>query len=218
MEIQKEYKIKIGFYSLGEEIANAVTHGVGTLLSVAALVLCIVLAAIGGDGLCLLSAILYGISLIVLYCMSTLYHAITNKTAKRVLRVFDHCSIFLLIAGSYSPFTLVTLRGTLGTVLFFTIWGVTVLGIVLNAVDLRRFSKLSTVLYVLMGWAVMVAIKPLYQALPATGFWLLVSGGLVYTLGLIFYGCKWKYAHSIWHLFVLGGSVLQFLSIVLYVY
>ena len=134
------------------------------------------------------------------------------------MRVFDHCSIFLLIAGTYSPYTLITLKGTLGTALFISIWAVTAIGITLNAISLRKFAKISVALYVLMGWAVMVAIKPLYLSLPATGFWLLVAGGAVYTLGLIFYACKWKYAHFIWHIFVLLGSVLHFLSILLFVY
>ncbi len=213
----KEQKTKIGFYSIGEEIANAVTHGIGALLAIFGLIACILLSAINGS-LCLLSAVLYGISLVMLYCMSTLYHAVTNPRAKSVLRVFDHCSIFLLIAGTYSPFTLVTLRGTLGTALFVAIWAVTVFGIVLNAVDLKKFAKLSVALYILMGWAVVVAIKPLYMALPAAGFYLLVGGGLLYTFGIIFYACKWKYAHFIWHLFVLGGSTLHFLSILLFVF
>jgi len=208
---------KNSFYTLGEEIANAITHGIGSLLAVAAMVIGIVFSALDGDGLCLLAAILYGASLVVLYTMSTLYHAITHKKTKRVLRVFDHCCIFLLIAGTYSPYTLVALRGPIGYTLFFAIWGVAVLGVVLNSINLKRFEILSLVLYLLMGWAAMLAIRPLYLALPPTGFWLLIAGGVVYTLGVIFYVGKWRYAHSVWHLFVLAGSVLHFLSVILYV-
>ncbi len=210
-------KKKSGFYTLGEEIANAITHGLGALFAVAAMVFCIVLSALDGDGLSIFAAVLYGLSLVVLYSMSTLYHAITHKKAKNVLRICDHCGIFFLIAGTYSPYLLITLRGPLGYGLFAAIWGVAVLGIVLNTVDLRRFEKLSVVLYLAMGWAAMAAIKPLYQALPSTGFWLMVGGGIVYTMGMIFYAGKWKYAHSVWHLFVLGASVMHFLSIILYV-
>jgi hemolysin III len=216
-ETAKKEKIRVGFYSTDEEIANAVTHGVGALLSIAALAVLIGLALIFGDGLTLFAAALYGASLVILYGMSTLYHAITHTKAKKVFRVCDRCSIFLLIAGTYSPFTLVALRGPLGFWLFGIIWGVAIVGIVLNTVNLRRFEIISVVLYLLMGWAVMIAIKTLYFTLPATGFWLLVSGGIVYTLGIAFFACKWKFAHSVWHLFVLCGSLLHFLSIIFYV-
>ncbi len=210
-------KPKNGFYTLGEEIANAVTHGVGSLLAVAGMVIAIVLSSLDGDALCVFAAVLYGLSLVVLYSMSTLYHAITHKKAKRVLRICDHCGIFLLIAGTYAPYTLITLRGSMGYWLFGAIWGAAALGIVLNGMNLKRFEKLSFVLYILMGWTAMAAIRPLYLALPPVGFYLLIGGGLIYTLGLVFYIKKWKYAHSIWHLFVLGGSVLHFLSIILFV-
>ena len=216
--------VKIGelephqFYTKGEEMFNSISHGVGALLSISALVLTVVWTVLYGDGLCLLSALIYSISLILLYCMSTLYHALTHPTAKKVFRVFDHCSIFLLIAGTYTPYTLVTLRGPVGWWIFAAVWAVTVLGIVLNSISIERFTVFSMICYVAMGWVIIVAIKPLAAALPATGLWLLVAGGVVYTLGIIFYAMKWRYAHSIWHLFVLGGSVLHFFSILLYVY
>lgn len=206
-------------YTRGEEIFNAVTHGVGTLLSIAALVVGVVFAALYGDAWCVVSAAVYGATLIILYCMSTLYHAITNPTAKKVLRVFDHCSIFFLIAGTYTPYTLVTLRGPWGWSLFGVVWGAAILGIVLNAISIERFKKFSIVCYVAMGWVVILAVNPLLQALPMPGFWLLIGGGVVYTLGIIFYRLKnVRYAHSIWHLFVLGGSVLHFFSVLLYVF
>lgn len=216
--------VKIGelephqFYTKGEEIFNSTSHGVGALLSISALVITVVWTVLYGDGLCLLSALIYSISLILLYCMSTLYHAITHPTAKKVFRVFDHCSIFLLIAGTYTPYTLVTLRGPVGWWIFAAVWAVTILGVVLNSISIERFNVFSQICYVAMGWVIIVAIKPLMAALPAMGLWLLVAGGVVYTLGIIFYAMKWRYAHSIWHLFVLGGSVLHFFSILLYVY
>ncbi|MGI6200600.1 MAG: PAQR family membrane homeostasis protein TrhA [Christensenellales bacterium] len=205
-------------YTRGEEIFNAVSHGVGTLLSIAALVVGVVFAALYGDAWRVVSAAIYGATLIILYCMSTLYHAITNPTAKKVFRVFDHCSIFFLIAGTYTPYTLVTLRGPWGWSLFAVVWAAAILGTVLNAISIERFKKFSIVCYVAMGWVVILAVNPLLQALPMPGFWLLIGGGVVYTLGIIFYKLKnLRYAHSIWHLFVLGGSALHFFSILLYV-
>lgn len=211
-------------YTLGEEIFNSVTHGVGGLIAIAALVLLIVFAALYGDGWCLASGIVYGITLVILYTMSTLYHAITPKKAKTVFRVFDHCSIFLLIAGTYTPFSLVTLRKTpflgisLGWFLFAVIWGLAIIGIVLAAV--RLSSKwIEVPLYVIMGWLIIFSINDLMATLAPAGFILLLSGGIVYTIGVVFFVLhKFRYMHSIWHIFVLGGSVLQFLSVILYVF
>ena len=205
-------------YTVGEEIFNSVSHGVGILLSIAALVLLVVFAVIYSDGLGLLGALFYGISLILLYTMSTVYHIVQNKTAKRVLRIFDHCSIFILIAGTYTPYLMGPLRSPLGWTIFGIIWGVTVLGIILNAINLEKFRILSLVCYVLMGWGIVLSIKPLPQNLASGGLWLLVAGGLVYTVGKIFYTLKkYRYMHSVWHLFVLAGSVCHYLSILLYV-
>lgn len=205
-------------YTLGEEIFNAVTHGVGGGLSIAALVIMVVIAAVRGDAYKIVSAVIFGASLIILYTMSTLYHAISNRRAKKVFQVFDHCTIYLLIAGTYTPYTLVTLRGSVGWWLFGIIWGLAILGVVLNAVDMKKFNVISTILYPVMGWAIVVAFRPLCEALAPGGIWLLVAGGLCYTLGMIFYGLgKVRYMHSVWHLFVLGGSVCHFLSVVLYV-
>lgn len=206
-------------YSLGEEIFSSITHGFGTLLAVAGLVLMVVFSVMRGDGYCIASSIIYGATLIILYLSSTLYHAFTNERVKQILRIFDHSSIFLLIAGTYTPYTLVALNGKpIGWSLFAVIWGAAVLGIVLNAIDLKKFAFLSLILYLCMGWAVVLAIKPLIHALPLPGIWLLLAGGLAYTLGVIFYVIKkYKYMHSIWHLFVLAGSILHFFSIFLYV-
>ncbi len=205
-------------YTVGEEIFNSVSHGVGVLLSIAALVLLIVFAAIYSDGYGLASALVYGISLILLYTMSMVYHIVQNEKGKKVLRIFDHCSIFILIAGTYTPYLLGPLRGALGWTIFGIIWGVTVVGILLNALGLEKFKKISLILYVLMGWGIVLSIKPLAQNLPAGGLWLLIAGGLVYTVGIIFYVMKkYRYMHSVWHLFVLAGSVCHYFSILLFV-
>lgn len=205
-------------YTFGEELFNSISHGVGVILSIAALVLLIVFAAVKKSGYGLASGIVYGISLIILYTMSMVYHIVQNEKGKAVLRIFDHCSIFVLIAGTYTPYLLVTLDKTLGWVMFGIIWGMAVIGIVLNAIDLERFKKVSLVCYVIMGWAIILTIKPLVRAIPFMGVFLLMLGGVFYTVGVIFYVLKkYRYMHSVWHLFVLGGSVCHFLSILLYV-
>lgn len=205
-------------YTLGEEIFNSVTHGVGALLGVVGTVVLIVLSAVHGSGLALGTSIVYGVSLIMLYTMSTLYHAIAAQKAKEVLRVFDHTSIFLLIAGTYTPFCLVALEGNpRGVAVAAAVWICAILGIVLNAISLKKTEKLGTVLYVIMGWSIIMVIKDVIAALPAAGFWLLLLGGIAYTGGLVFYAIKKKYMHSIWHLFVLTGSLLHYLCIAIYV-
>ena len=205
-------------YTLGEEIFNSITHGVGALLGVVGTVVLIVLSAVSGSGLALGTSIVYGASLIILYTMSTLYHAIASEKAKAVLRIFDHTSIFLLIAGSYTPFCLVALQGNpRGVFVAAVVWACALLGIVLNAISLKKTEKFATVLYVLMGWSVLMVIKDVIAVLPAPAFWLLLLGGIAYTGGLVFYAIKKKYMHSIWHLFVLTGSVLHYLCIVIYV-
>jgi len=161
---------------------------------------------------------MYGISLILLYTMSMTYHIVRNETAKRILRIFDHCSIFILIAGTYTPYLMGPLRSTLGWTIFGIIWGVTIFGIILNAINLEKFRILSLICYVLMGWGIVLSIKPLAENLAPGGLWLLVAGGIVYTVGIIFYVMKkYRYMHSVWHLFVLAGSILHYLSILLYV-
>jgi len=205
-------------YTIGEEIFNSITHGVGALLGVVGTVVLIVLSAINGSALALGTSIVYGISLIMLYTMSTLYHAIASEKAKAVLRVFDHTSIFFLIAGSYTPFCLIALEGNeKGILVIMIVWLCAVLGIVLNAVSLKKTEKLSLVLYVLMGWSILMVIKDIIDVLPTPAFWLLLLGGIAYTGGLAFYAVKKKYMHSIWHLFVLAGSLLHYLCVAIYV-
>jgi hemolysin III len=206
--------MKKGLYSLGEEIANAITHGVGAGLAVAALVLLVIYASIYGNAWHIVSFSIFGSTLIILYMSSTLYHSLTNERAKRLFRKFDHISIFLLIAGTYTPFCLVSLQGWLGWTLFGIVWGCATIGIVFKSIHIGKLEMLSTIMYVLMGWVVVIAIKPLYGSMTQTGFAFLVLGGISYTAGTIFFiKDKIKYFHSIWHIFVLGGSILHFFAV-----
>lgn len=205
-------------YTLGEEIFNSVTHGIGGLLSIAGTAVLIVMAAIHSDAWAVVSSAVYGASLIILYTMSTLYHAITNRRAKAFFRIMDHNTIFFLIAGTYTPITLVALRGALGWVLFGIVWGAAALGIVLNSIDLEKFRKPSVVCYILMGWVIIIAIKPMIEHVPFLSLLFLVIGGVFYTVGIIFYAIKKiRYFHSIWHIFTVAGSVFQYFSILIMV-
>ena len=216
---KKTHRISIPKYTLGEELMNSITHGVGACLGIAALVLCVIKSCSPLDGYKLASSIVFGITTTLLYLMSCLYHALKVNRAKRVFRVIDHCTIFLLIAGTYTPYTLITLRGVTGWVLFSVVWGIGILGIVLNAVSLKRFAKLSVACYIGLGWAVLFASKQLIAALDRTGLWLLLAGGIAYTIGAVLYGigAKRRYFHSIFHYFCLIGTALHFFSIYLYV-
>lgn len=204
--------------TIGEEIANAVSHGAGALLAVTGTVLLIIKACGLSSAISVVSVSLYGAALIILYTFSTLYHSITNSTAKKVLRIFDHCSIFLLILGSYVPISLCLVKGTFGWVLFGVNTACAVLGIVLNSLNLERWKKLSMILYIIMGWSVLMSIKTVVSVLKPQGIALLLLGGVLYMLGIIFYKNKnVKYMHFVWHIFVLGGSVTHFFCILNYV-
>jgi hemolysin III len=201
-------------YSTREEIANAITHGIGAALAIAALVILIVFAAIRGNVWHVVSFTVYGSTLILLYFASTLYHSLTNLRAKRIFHKFDHISIYLLIAGTYTPFCLTALRGWMGWTVLGIVWSCAILGAVLKSISVGKRVMMSTILYVLMGWVIIIAIKPLYNAMPCNGFLLLVAGGVSYTLGTIFFiRDQVKYNHSVWHIFVLGGSILHFFSV-----
>ncbi|MGL6160759.1 PAQR family membrane homeostasis protein TrhA [Microbulbifer sp.] len=205
-------------YSFAEEIANSVTHGVGALLAIAGLGVLCAYAALRGDTWHIVSSSVYAATLILCFGASTLYHSITHERAKRVLRTLDHSSIFLLIAGTYTPFTLVTLRGPWGWWLFGIIWGLALVGLVIQFTPLKKIRALSVTLSALMGWVVIAAIKPLMDSLETGGLWLLVLGGLCYTGGIAFY--LWRslrFHHAIWHLFVLAGGVLHFFAVLFYV-
>ena len=210
-------------YTKGEEIFNMTSHIVGAVLGVVATVLCIVFAAINKNVYGIVSGAIYGVTMIVLYTMSSIYHGLSpKKHSKKVFQVLDHCSIFLLIAGSYTPFALCTLRENnvaIGWTIFGIIWAMAILGIVLNSIDIKKYRKFSMFCYLVMGWCIIFKINLLPILLGQTGFILLLLGGVAYSIGAILYGVgkKQKWMHSKFHLFILIGSLLKFLCIFLYV-
>ncbi|MDO7976890.1 hemolysin III family protein [Oceanotoga sp. DSM 15011] len=205
-------------FTKGEEIANSIIHGIGILFSLAALVLMIVFSSIKGDPWKIVSTTIFGSTLLIMYTSSTLYHALTNRKAKHIFEIFDHISIYLLIAGTYTPYTLVTLRGPLGWTIFGIVWGMAVLGILFKIFFLKKHVMLSTFIYILMGWMIIIGIKQIFLNLPFWGFIWLVIGGILYTIGTIFYiWRKFKYHHAVWHIFVLFGSFSHFISIFFYI-
>ena len=205
-------------YTRGEEIVNSITHGIGSALAVAGTAVLIVFAVIYSNAWGVVGASIFGASMIILYTMSTLYHAITNRKAKKFFRIMDHNTIFFLIAGTYTPITLVPLRGALGWVLFGLVWGAAVLGIVLNSINLEKFKKPSIFCYIIMGWVAILAIIPLAHALQDLGTMWLVLGGGLYTLGCVFYlWTSLPYSHTAWHLFVLAGTICHFFCLLWYV-
>jgi hemolysin III len=209
---------KANSYSLAEEIASSITHGIGAVLGVAALVVLVVLGTKRGDAWHVVSVAVYGSTLVLLYLFSTLYHAFQQPRIKKVLRHFDHSAIYLLIAGTYTPFTLVNMRGPWGWSMFGIIWGLALLGLCLNFTLMGRSRILAGLVYIGMGWLVVVAAKPLMATVAPGGIAWLVAGGLAYTFGVIFY--VWKtlpFNHAIWHLFVMAGSVCHFFAILFYV-
>ena len=210
-------------YTKGEEIFNMVTHIVGGALGLVALILCPLFAIINNNLYGVAGGIVFGVSMILLYTMSSIYHGLSPKLhAKKVFQILDHCSIFILIAGTYTPFALVTLREydpLTGWLIFGIIWGFAILGITLKSIDLKRYGVFSMVCYLAMGWGVAIKANLLPELLTTTGFILLLLGGIAYTVGAVFYGFgkKHKYIHSVFHIFILLGSLLHFLCILLYV-
>ncbi|UCD37868.1 MAG: hemolysin III family protein [Fidelibacterota bacterium] len=205
-------------YTLREEIANSLIHAIGVTLSVAGLIVLVVLAALQGDPWRVVSFTIYGSTLIILYLASTLYHGVQNPRGKAVLQIIDHTTIYLLIAGTYTPFLLVSLRGIWGWTLFGVIWGLALLGIAFQSLFVRRQGKLSILTYILMGWLCVIALREMLVHIPTGGLVWLAIGGVLYTTGVIFYVWhKLPYNHAIWHLFVLGGSVSHFLAVLFYV-
>ncbi len=202
--------------SFAEELANGISHGAGLLAVLIGIPFLIFAAASRGTG-AIVGASVFAASLVALYLSSTLYHALPESRAKRLFQVFDHSAIFLLIAGTYTPFTLTVLRGAWGWSLLGSIWGLAILGLILKGTGRLRRKGLSNGLYLLMGWLVVIAIRPLWQHLPAVGLVLLVAGGLLYTAGVPFYAAKRRpFAHFIWHLFVLGGTACHFVAVLRY--
>lgn len=209
---------KLKTYSVGEEIASSVIHGLGVLFGIAGMAVMLVFAGFSGDGVKIAASIIYGISIICEYTASTLYHSLTNLKAKHVFKILDHAAIYLLIAGTYTPYCLVTLWKYNGLAIMIIIWALALIGIGFEAFWVFRPKWVSTVIYLLMGWMIVFSIKDLVTALDPVGVWLLVAGGLAYTVGTIFYVLKKvPYLHSIWHAWVLAGTGLHYFSILLYV-
>lgn len=209
-------------YTRGEERFNMISHIVGGGMGIAATVLCVVAAALEGNGYGVVSGAIFGGSMVALYTISSVYHGLHGGTGKKVMQILDHCTIYFLIAGTYTPFCLCTIRQhdpALGWGTFGFVWALAVVGIVLNAIDLKRFQKVSMVLYLGMGWCIILTGKLIVQLLGGTGFALLVGGGVAYTVGAVFYGLghKRRYIHSVFHLFCLVGSGLHILCILFYV-
>jgi len=205
-------------YTVKEEIAHALTHGLGTILSIAGLCILVVYSVLNGTMWHVVSSSIYGATLIILYSASTFYHGATNAKMKTIFQQVDHAAIYLLIAGTYTPFTLGPLRGNWGWTLFGIVWAIAIFGIIAQFVNLPKVKKFSLLLYIVMGWMVVIAAKPLYTHIELGGLALLIGGGVFYSLGIIFY--VWKklnYNHAIWHLFVMAGSILHFFSVLYYV-
>lgn len=201
-------------YTLGEEIANSITHGIGTGLSIAGLTVLVVLAALYGDVWRIVSFSIFGSSLVLLYLASTLYHSFQNPRVKKIFQIFDHSAIYLLIAGTYTPFLLISLRGAWGWTFLVVIWGLAFLGIGLKALFFEYYERLSALGYVLMGWLCVIAGKELLTNVPQVSLIWLAVGGMAYTIGIIFLAWrKIPYGHAIWHLFVLGGSICHYFAV-----
>lgn len=206
-------------FSIGEEIANAVTHCVGALLAIAAMVLLIVKGAVNHRGaLYIVSMVIYSFTLLFLFLNSTLYHALVPPKAKNVYERFDHLSIYLLIAGTYMPFCLVSIGGALGIILCSIQWVLAIVGVVFKSIWIDKLVKVHTLIFLVMGWMIVLMANPLYSSIGLSGLIFLIAGGVAYSIGTLFYIFNWfKYHHFIWHLFVLAGAVLHFFSLYLYV-
>lgn len=212
-------KLTIPKYSLGEEITNSITHGLGVLFGVVILVLTIVMSVHNHNVVGVVASSIYGASMILMFLMSCLYHAMSPRIgAKKVFRVIDHCDIYVFIAGSYTPFCISLIGGATGWTLFGIIWGCALLGVLLNSINLEKFKVISLILYLVMGWMVIISFSSLYNAISTNGLILLLSGGIIYTLGAVLYaiGSKVRYMHSVFHVFVLAGCILQSFSVLFY--
>lgn len=213
-------KITIPKYNLCEELINSISHGLGVALGIVALVLTIISAAKNHSTIGVVSSCIYGSTMIIMYLNSCLYHAFSPKLkAKKVFRVLDHCDIYLFIAGCYTPYCLCLIGGVKGWIIFSIIWFSALIGVLLNAIDLEKFQVPSVIMYLVMGWMIIFSYNSIRETLAFPGLVLLLTGGIAYTIGAILYGIgsKKRYFHSIFHFFVLAGSILQFLSILIYV-
>lgn len=199
------------------EIGNSISHGIGVILSIIGLVFLILRAVHSGSPMRIVTFTIYGCILILFYLSSTLYHALTFTRAKHVFQVFDHCMIYLLIAGTYTPYCLCAIRGWEGWTLFGVIWTLAILGVIYKSIWLKQKSNLSTLIYVIMGWLCLFAFWPLWNSLGPTGFGLLLAGGIIFTIGALLYSRPTEYTHFIWHFFVLAGTICMYFSILLFV-
>lgn len=214
----KAHGIELNKYSIKEEIANSITHGIGIVFAIAALCILAIFAGIYGNPRHVISVSVYGFTLILLYASSTLYHSIQTPRTKSIFQIIDHSAIYMLIAGTYTPFTLVNLRGPWGWSLFAVVWCLALIGTAIQLGQMERWRVVSMVLYIGMGWTILVAIKPLISTVATGGLILLLLGGLAYTFGILFY--RWnslKFHHAVWHIFVLTGSILHFFAVLYYV-
>lgn len=205
-------------YTKKEEVVNAITHGIGVLLSITALVFLVIFSVKHGNAWHVTTFSIYGVTMLLLYLSSTLVHSFPEGKAKDLFEIFDHASIYLFIAGTYTPFTLIVINGVLGWTLLSIVWGIAIVGVVFKSFFVKKFLYLSTILYVVMGWMIVIGWEPLTATLPPEGITLLVAGGLLYTVGAIFY--VWRgflFHHAVWHLFVLAGSISHFFTILFYV-
>ncbi len=216
-ESSKQERVTPVYYSPTEDLLSALCHGAGALFGLFALCFMTVQSAKSGQALAVVASVIYGASLIILYTISTLSHALTHRGAKKVFRILDHATIFLLIAGTYTPVTLITLKGALGWTIFGIQWAIAAVGITFDAVALNRFKRFTTPLYILMGWAIIFAAYPMILKMAPAGLIYLLGGGLFYSVGFLFYRIKKPNMHLLWHLFALIGSILQFVAVVYYV-
>lgn len=219
---RQKFRTQLPDYTRGEEIANMVTHIIGGVFALAVIPLLVVTAALHGNPWAAVSGAVYGTTLLIMFTVSSIYHGLKPGRAKRVMRVIDHCDIYFLIAGTYTPILLAGIRPinpAMAWTLFAVEWALAAVAVTLNAVDLKRFEKISMVCYIGMGWGVIVMIEPTIRAMTASGFALLLAGGIAYTIGAVLYavGKRVRYIHSVFHVFVLIGSVLHFLAILLYI-
>lgn len=213
---QKRERLGLPFYTIGEEIANCITHLLGAFGGLLGGVLLLVNATSTTE---FVASAIFTFTLVALYLNSAVYHGAKVNKVKKYLQILDHCTIFLLIAGTYTPYTLITLQGTWGYSILAAVWTTAIVGITLNIIDMEKFSKISMVCYLLMGWCIIIASSQLISSLALPGLILLLAGGIAYTIGAVIYGFgkKIRYMHSLWHVFVLAGSVLHFFSIYFYV-
>ena len=213
---------KLPDYTMGEEIFNTVSHIVGAAFGVVVLVICVVVSALSGSAWAIVGSAIYGSSMIILYTISSVYHGLSAGTGKKVMQILDHCSIYYLIAGTYTPILLCAIRKVSPVwcwVLFGIVWGLACTATVFTAIDLKKYAKMSMSCYIGMGWCIVMALKPTLQAMPLQGFMWILAGGIAYTIGAVLFGIgtKVRYMHSVFHLFVVAGSILQFFGIVFYV-